>query len=170
MHLDYLRLMYDYNEWANHRVLDTAEGLTPGQLHAEGNASFGSIHATLVHTMAAEWEWLALWRGTPVWDAFSPIEFADLAAIRARWAGLDAEMRAFVAALEPEGENSPARVLTWEGDAGAIRMRPLWKPMLHVVNHGTQHRSEVAAMLTQFGHSPGELDLTRYVTIAEGAE
>jgi uncharacterized damage-inducible protein DinB len=39
-----------------------------------------------------------------------------------------------------------------------LRM-PLWQMMLHVANHGTQHRSEAAAMLTSFGHSPGNLDL-----------
>ena len=50
--------------------------------------------------------------------------------------------------------------------------------MLHQANHATQHRtplrgvlrSEVAAMLTQFGHSPGELDLLRYLEQQKGAQ
>ena len=38
----------------------------------------------------------------------------------------------------------------------------LWQALAHVVNHGTQHRSEAAALLTSAGHSPGDLDMIDY--------
>jgi uncharacterized damage-inducible protein DinB len=42
---------------------------------------------------------------------------------------------------------------------------PVWQMLVHVVNHGTQHRAEAAALLTAEGRSPGEFDLVNY---AEG--
>ena len=39
---------------------------------------------------------------------------------------------------------------------------PVWQMLVHVVNHGTQHRAEAAALLTAEGRSPGQLDLIYY--------
>jgi uncharacterized damage-inducible protein DinB len=36
---------------------------------------------------------------------------------------------------------------------------PRWVILAHVVNHGTQQRSELALYLTERGHSPDQLDL-----------
>jgi hypothetical protein len=38
--------------------------------------------------------------------------------------------------------------------------------LAQMVNHSTQHRSEVAVAITEYGHSPGDLDVSRS---AEGA-
>jgi uncharacterized damage-inducible protein DinB len=39
----------------------------------------------------------------------------------------------------------------------------VWQTIVHVVNHGTQHRSEAAAILTGYGQSPGELDFDTFL-------
>jgi uncharacterized damage-inducible protein DinB len=39
----------------------------------------------------------------------------------------------------------------------------LWHCLLHVANHGTQHRAEAAAILTAYGASPGDLDVTLFL-------
>jgi uncharacterized damage-inducible protein DinB len=38
----------------------------------------------------------------------------------------------------------------------------MWQLLLHVVNHGTQHRSEAAVLLTAAGLSPGDFDMVDF--------
>lgn len=80
-------------------------------------------------------------------------------AVRAAWATVDQATQAFVEGLsDAESE----RIYTNNMPNGMVFRLPLWQMMLHVANHGTQHRSEVAVMLTGFGKSPGDLDLLDY--------
>jgi uncharacterized damage-inducible protein DinB len=42
---------------------------------------------------------------------------------------------------------------------GEARRQLFWQLLVHIVNHGTQHHTEAAMLLTQYGASPGDIDL-----------
>jgi uncharacterized damage-inducible protein DinB len=159
-----LRALYDYNHWATEMVLDTAAKLTPEQWLAPGNAGRGSIRDTLVHLVSAQKRWLAWWDGSHTPEQayailLDPADYPNLDSVRAVWTGSDEALRAFAESLS---DTDVKREITTTLRDGRVFRLPLWQMMLHVANHGTQHRSEVAAMLTSFGHSPGDLDALRY--------
>ncbi|MCP4165516.1 MAG: hypothetical protein GY759_06435 [Chloroflexi bacterium] len=57
MKSDDIRLLFDYNDWANARVLDKAALLSPDLYLASTEIPHDSLHGILVHTMAAEQIW-----------------------------------------------------------------------------------------------------------------
>jgi uncharacterized damage-inducible protein DinB len=160
MFADAMRTLYAYGAWANARVLDAAARLSQAQLTAADDGGYGSVRDTLVHIAAAEWLYLERWRGrspTGLWD---PRAFPDVATIRDRWAAVERETAAFVAGLTEDDLEKVVAYVNFQGETWAY---PLWQQLLHQVNHATQHRSEAAAALTRFGHSPGWLDVLVYL-------
>lgn len=160
MILGVLRDLYAYSAWANTRILDTAEQLSPDQFTAEAGPSHGSLRNTLVHQMGGQWIWLERWKGGSPERTLSRKEFLTLASVRSRWEQVEAETSAFVSTLT---EEQLGRVISYTTTEGEARAYPLWQPILQQVNHATQHRSEAAVMLTNFGHSPGDLDYVVYL-------
>ena len=157
-----IRNLYDYNAWANARILDTTAHLTPPQLVAPGGASFDSVRDTLVHTMNAQWLYLERWQGRSPRAWPETTTDTDLAAIRARWHVIERDTQAFVAGLDDARLATVVEYTNMQGERWAY---PLWQQMIHQVNHATQHRSEAAVLLTQLGHSPGWLDLLYFVDL-----
>jgi uncharacterized damage-inducible protein DinB len=160
-----LRKRYEYTSWANGRILDVAGALTTEQLLEPRLTGHGSIRDTLVHMMSAHRGWLSWWDGSlSAMEAYnrqmSPADYPDVPALRRAWAEIEQQTLAFVSGLRDE---DPARVYGFDLPNGRRWETPLWGMMEHIVNHGTQHRAEVAAMLTGFGHSPGDLDLIYYL-------
>jgi uncharacterized damage-inducible protein DinB len=162
MNVEWIRTLYAYNAWANRRILDTAAHLTPEQLKAPGRASFDSIHATLVHTMSAQWMWLSRWQGISPRAMLDPAAFPTLADIRARWQQVEQETQTVLDKLD---ETLLEQEVIYTNTRGQQNAYPLWQLMLHQVNHATQHRSEIAMILTELGYSPDWLDLIRYLDL-----
>lgn len=161
-----IQTLYRYNTWANARILSTAEQLDREQFVTAGGAGLDAVRDTLVHTMGAQWIWLERWNGRSPTSLFDAREFSDLASVRARWAGIERDTQAFVGGLSAGGL---ATVIEYRNTKGERWAYPLWQQMIHQVNHATQHRSEIAARLTQFGHSPGDLDLLHFIDVREPA-
>ncbi len=162
MKTDLIRTFYEYHTWANARILTACAGLTDAQFVASGSASFSSIRDTLVHTMWAQWNWLLRWRGEPNPSHFDPTEYLDVGAVRRRWDAIDSETHAFVVGIDEAALEAICRYVNSRDEPMAY---PLWQQMLHQVNHGTQHRSEVAVLLTEYGHSPGWMDFIVYLDV-----
>jgi uncharacterized damage-inducible protein DinB len=143
-----------FHAWANDRILTTAAGLTGEQLRRAEVLDHGSAFETLRHLVDVDWSWREACIGndagqTYVWDHGFVLD--DLAAVHAFCLEEDIRLRSFVESLDQAGLNEPLP----NGDP----REPRWLVVAHVVNHGTQHRSELARYLTECGHSPGDLDL-----------
>jgi uncharacterized damage-inducible protein DinB len=150
-----IQLFYRYNRWANELILDTMANV--GDQHFLTPASYphGGLRGTLTHTLFAEWLWRRRWEGESPTSGMKPEDFPTIASLRARWDEEEQALKAFVGSLTDEKLNTKFQYKTTRGDA---MENILWHAMAHLVNHGTQHRSEAAAMLTELGHSPGNID------------
>ena len=160
MNVQDIREIYDYNYWANQKILDAAEKVTPEQFAAPTDHSFVSLHGTLVHILDTEWGWRTLLQGKGFTTDLKPENLPTVADIRQRWHEDEEAMRAYVDSLRNEDLSG---IIRYEIDGGVIRERVLWHCLYHVVNHGMQHRAEAAHLLTRYGQSPGDLDFTVYL-------
>ncbi len=164
--LDAIRLLYRYDSWAARRILETTEPLTAQQFLAPEGANGWSLRDTLVHALSGQWIWLERWEGASPPAMLRTADYPSLASISDRSAEVAGNLQAFLANLSEEELRRVVHYLNTRGQPFAY---PLWQLMLHQVNHGTQHRSEAAVLLTQFGHSPGEMDLVTYLALVAQA-
>lgn len=152
--------LYDYGYWVGARIQRALLQGTPEQFTAPNTSSHGSLRGTLVHTLFAQ----SIWRrrmqgeemptGLPKNDDYpTPQTLVD--ALQAE----EAQMRAYIASLS---DGDLQTIASYKTTKGVPQQDIRWHLFMHVLNHGTQHYAEAAAMLTDFGCSPGDVDMILY--------
>lgn len=150
---DYIRTLIDYNYWARDRALASAEQLPAEQLSHNLGSSFGSVLDTLVHMYFAEWIWFHRWQGESPSTRPDTSGLVSVTALRDEWLPLERRIRALVEALGPAGLQ---RVLEYKALSGQPAASPYWQMIVHVVNHGSYHRGQVATMIRQLSGKPAQ--------------
>ena len=151
-----------YNYWATDIILDAAGKLTPAQFTARVAPDSGrdSLRSILVHALDTEVGWRETVQKLPLAPDLVADDFADVAAVKRRWAAERENWYSFCKSLDRAALNAQ---YTYQFGNGPARTRVVWQTIVHVINHGTQHRSEAAQLLTAYGHSPGDLDFNYYL-------
>jgi len=154
-----MRVLYDYNAWANRREMDAASALSNEQFTKQLGSSFSSVRDTLAHIFGAEWVWLERFQGR--WPASLPdaAQFATLAGLREAWLEHEGRLLNFVGGLKQEDLD---RVMEYKTLKFGTYSNPLWQSMQHLVNHGTYHRGQITTMLRQLGAQPILTDLMHF--------
>jgi uncharacterized damage-inducible protein DinB len=164
MNSDEIKLMFEYNSWANHRILAACAKVSPEQYGASAGLGVGytSLRATVVHIMDAERNWRLICQGGALadWEELSEADLPTLESLVERWQTEQGEMQAYIGSLTDDDLQG---IVRYTLDTGTVRQRVLWHCLYHLANHGTQHRSEAAALLTSFGQSPGDFDFTLFL-------
>jgi uncharacterized damage-inducible protein DinB len=159
-----VQLLYEYNRWANAQILNAASKATLEQYLAPASFPHGGLRGTLTHLMFAEWIWRRRLEGASPTSQFKPEDFPTVESLHRRWQTEETEWANYISSVSDDQLHA---ILKYRSLNGEFKENILWQAIMHVVNHGTQHRSEAAALLTDMGHSPGDIDLIVFLRIQQ---
>jgi len=144
---DGLLFLDRYERWATTRVLVAATGIDAATWSKPNLIGERGIGGILVHQLGAYQRWRHFLSGSSEKPRPEDQPLLAVDELRARWV------------VEWDWVDGWLGRLTDEHLRQEHEGMLLWQALLHVFNHGTQHRSEAAALLTDAGRSPGDLDL-----------
>ena len=148
--------IFRHNVWANLRLLDACENLSEEQFQATVPGTFGTIRDTLMHIVLAERGYLSRTTGQPPAITLKRDEFPGIATLResVRLSGEGlAQVAARARSTDIIGEE-------WQGRFYNI---PVTIFLVQAINHATEHRTQVATILTQLGIEPPSIDGWAYM-------
>jgi uncharacterized damage-inducible protein DinB len=149
---------FGHHVWATLRVIGACEALTADQLETSVPGTFGSILATLRHTVGADSWYLfrtSHGRTTPVEeDVETAMGLAELRAL------MESHGEVWPTVLADDLD--PDEMIASTRDDGSQSFAPMGLRLAQALHHGTDHRSQICTALTSLGIEPPEIDLWDY--------
>jgi uncharacterized damage-inducible protein DinB len=143
-----------HNSWATKQLIAFCGRLKPDQLQATSQGTYGTILATLQHVVGAEGRYrLRLTGQGPDWPA-RPEDSDDLDELDR----MNDEMTRWWAELAASGFDPERRIDVTNPSFGDPFEVTAGMLVAQNINHGNEHRSQVATILTTIGADPPELD------------
>lgn len=149
-----LRMAIRHNCWANLELLRFCAGLAPDILASTSPGTYGSIHATLQHIVAAEQGYLRALTGEPA--PLGPLAAGDLRPIEELIAREETNSSRIEAALVMDAD--PVRKIQ-HTDRSVSNAAVVTAQFIH---HGSDHRAHVGTILGARGVTPPELGVWEY--------
>ncbi len=159
MNADAFRYLYDYHFAENRRMWE--QFIAP--LSAEDflhsfEYSHGSIRDQIIHLMSVDEVWFSeLQRAEPS-EPLPLSDHDDRHIIRAHWDRIEQGMRDYLAGLR-DNMLFEKPIKEPEEDKALV----VWQVLLHVINHGTDHRAQILRQLHDLGVKTNSQDLIFYV-------
>jgi uncharacterized damage-inducible protein DinB len=158
MNADAFRHFYNYHFAENRKIWNAfIVPLTDEQFIQPIDYSMGSVRNQVLHMMNVDNAWFSGLRGVDGVEVPEPFNGDDRTSIRAYWDNVEQHMRDYLANLRDDMLFD--KPFADEEDGNLI----LWQVLLHVVNHGTDHRAQLLRLLHDLGVKTGPQDYIFYV-------
>jgi len=152
------RHFYDYHFTENRNLWDAyIPSLTIEQFTQDFGYSHGSVRNQIVHLISVDDTWFSGLRGAEIPEPLNPADFNDRKIIRTYWNQVEQEMHDYLSTLRDD------MLFEKPFKEGEDKDLILWQVLLHVVNHGTDHRAQVLRLLTDLGIRTVSQDYIFYV-------
>jgi len=147
--------LFKHNLWANLRVVEACASLSAEDLEAGAEGTYGAIGATLVHMLASEGRYVGeITKGTPDLPLVEG-DAPDFGVLKKR-AHMSGEALIGIAA-ETRASNKINGVYRGQ----PYEMRTVFL-LGQAINHATEHRTHISAILTQRGITPPRTDFIAF--------
>ncbi len=143
--------MCEYLRWGDQQSLLSARSVRDEEYYKEQNISIGSLHKMLVHCMAVQWLWLSRFRGESPQRAEDHTTYPTRMELEQRWPLVHAALIDFVGRTTPNQLGNP---ITYHDTKGASHTLPMRDMILHLIDHGSYHRGQIATMIKRAGGTP----------------